>query len=104
MGTLTQNIKDILHETDQILPAGSSETVVQNSNATSTSGIGVQPQSAGSKKYNTKPGGIENSPIPSTMQEGGTTVTRTSTYREAAAGDCQSRERHYYRARYRQAA
>jgi general secretion pathway protein D len=83
--TLTQNIKDILHETDMILPAGSSETVVQNSNATSTSGTGVQPPSTGSKKYTAKPTGIENSPIPATMQEGGTTVTRTNTFREAAA-------------------
>ncbi len=40
--TLVQNIKDILHETDKILPAGSSETVVQQSRAASTTGTGVQ--------------------------------------------------------------
>lgn len=35
-GTLTQNIKDILRETDKVLPAGSSETVVQQNTTTST--------------------------------------------------------------------
>lgn len=80
--TLVQNIKDILHETDKILPAGSSETVVQQSSDISTSGTGAQP--AGGKKTSAK-GGIENSPNPANLQEGATTVTRTSTFREAAS-------------------
>jgi MSHA biogenesis protein MshL len=80
--TLVQNIKDILHETDKILPAGSSETVVQQSSNVSTTGTGVQ--TAGSKKRSKAPG-IENSPNPANLQEGGTTVTRTSTFREAAS-------------------
>jgi len=79
--TLVQNIKDILHETDKILPAGSSETVVQQSSAISTSGTGVQQTS--SKKSKTV--GIESSPNPANLQEGATTVTRTSTFREAAS-------------------
>lgn len=84
--TLTQNIKDILHETDMILPAGSSETVVQKSNEISTSGTGIQPPPTSVKKKSTaKLPGIENSPTPATLEEGGTTVTRTSTFREAAA-------------------
>lgn len=84
--TLTQNIKDILHETDQILPAGSSETIVQQSNETSTSGTGAQQPSASTKKKSAaKPTGIAGSPIPATLQEGGTTVTRTNTFREAAS-------------------
>ncbi|MGB8077308.1 MAG: secretin N-terminal domain-containing protein, partial [Gallionella sp.] len=81
--TLVQNIKDILHETDKILPAGSSETVVQQSKATSTTGTGAQ-ASAGGKK-SSKPPGIESSPNPASLEEGGTTVTRTSTFREAAS-------------------
>lgn len=80
--TLTQNIKDILHETDKILPTGSSETIVQQSSATSTTGTGVQ--SAGTKKQPVK-GGIENSPNPAVIQEGGTTVTHHNTFREAAS-------------------
>jgi general secretion pathway protein D len=84
--TLIQNIKDILHETDQILPAGSSETVVQQNNATSTSGTGVQPAlTTGKKKSSARQPGIESSPIPATLQGDGTTVTRTSTFREAAS-------------------
>lgn len=81
--TLVQNIKDILHETDKILPAGSSETVVQQSRATTTTGTGVQ--TVPGSKRSSKPPGIESSPNPASLEEGGTTVTRTSTFREAAA-------------------
>jgi len=80
--TLTQNIKDILHETDKILPTGSSETIVQQSSAASTTGTGVQP--VGTKKQPVK-GGIENSPSPAAIHEGGTTVTHHNTFREAAS-------------------
>ena len=84
--TLIQNIKDILHETDMILPAGSSETVVQKSNETNTSGTGVIQAPANTrKKSSAKSPGIDSSPIPASLQEDGTTVTRTSTFREAAA-------------------
>jgi general secretion pathway protein D len=80
--TLTQNIKDILRETDKVLPAGSSETTVQQSSAVSTTGTGAQ--AAGTKKQTVK-GGIENSPNPVMLQEGGTTVTHHNTFREAAS-------------------
>lgn len=76
--TLIQNIKDILHETDKILPAGSSETVVQQSGAISA---GAPPPARG-KKPAARPPGIELSPA---LPDGGTTITRTSTFREAAA-------------------
>jgi general secretion pathway protein D len=81
--TLTQNIKDILHETDKILPAGSSETSVQQVKNASSTGTGVQPGS-GSKKSAPR-GGIENSPNPVNVEEGGMTITRRSTFREAAS-------------------
>ena len=81
-GTLIQNIKDILHETDKILPDGSSETSVQQIREASSTGTGVQP--AGGKKSAPKDG-IENSPNPVSVEEGGMTVTRRSTFREAAA-------------------
>jgi general secretion pathway protein D len=81
--TLTQNIKDILHETDKILPAGSSETSVEQVRAASSTGTGVQPAS-GNKKSAPK-GGIENSPNPVNVEEGGMTITRRSTFREAAS-------------------
>lgn len=81
--TLTQNIKDILHETDKILPAGSSETSVQQVRNASSTGTGAQP--AGSNKKSAPKGGIENSPNPVNVEEGGITVTRRSTFREAAS-------------------
>lgn len=81
--TLIQNIKDILHETDKILPEGSSETSVQQIREASSSGTGVQPAS-GNKKSAPK-GGIENSPNPVSVEEGGMTVTRRNTFREAAS-------------------
>jgi general secretion pathway protein D len=84
--TLIQNIKDILHETDMILPAGSSETVVQKSNETRSSGAVIPLPAANSKKKTvTKTPAGTGSPEPSATQEEGTTVTRTSTFREAAA-------------------
>lgn len=80
--TLTQNIKDILHETDKILPSGSSETVIQQVSTASSTGTGVQPAS---NKKTTAKAGVGNSPNPVSVQEGGTTVTRTNTFREAAS-------------------
>jgi general secretion pathway protein D len=79
--TLTQNIKDILRETDKLLPEGSSETVVQQANAASSTGTGAQ--TAG-KKSTAKPG-IENSPNPVSVEEENVTVTRRSNFREAAS-------------------
>ena len=81
--TLVQNIKDILHETDKILPEGSSETSVQQVKSASSTGTGVQPAS-GNKKSAPK-GGIENSPNPVNVEEGGMTITKRSTFREAAS-------------------
>lgn len=81
--TLIQNIKDILHETDKVLPEGSSETSVQQVRAASSTGTGVQPAS-GTRKSPQK-GGIEVSPNPVSIEEGGMTVTKTSTFREAAS-------------------
>ena len=78
--TLIQNIKDILHETDKILPEGSSETSVQQIRAASSTGTGIQ---TGSKKP--VAGGIENSPNPVSVEEGGVTVPRRNTFREAAS-------------------
>ena len=80
--TLTQNIKDILHETDKILPAGSSETSVQQVREASSTGTGAQTASGGKKSA--PKGGIDNSP-PVNVEEGGMTITKRSTFREAAS-------------------
>jgi general secretion pathway protein D len=81
--TLIQNIKDILRETDKILPAGSSETSVQQIREASSTGTGIQP--AGGSKKSASKNGIEDSPNPVSVEEGGMTVTRRSTFREAAS-------------------
>jgi MSHA biogenesis protein MshL len=80
--TLTKNIADILRETDEILPDGSSETTVQKSMSATTTGTGAQ-TTAGKKQ--TAKAGFENSPNPAAMEEGGVTVTRRSTFREKAS-------------------
>jgi general secretion pathway protein D len=78
--TLVQNIKDLLRETDKVLPEGSSETLVEQRSATQTSGTGT-PYPAGAKA----PPSLATSPNPAQLQETGTTVTRKVTYREAAS-------------------
>lgn len=82
--TLIQNIKDILHETDKIFPSGSSETVVEQNSSTSTSGMNGQPATS-KKRATARPRNTETSPTPTLIEEGGTTVMRTSTFREAAS-------------------
>jgi MSHA biogenesis protein MshL len=80
--TLIQNIKDILHETDKILPEGSSETSVQQVSASSSTGTRFQPAN---NKKSTVRGGVEYSPNPVNIEEEGLTVTKRSTFREAAS-------------------
>jgi general secretion pathway protein D len=80
--TLVQNIKDILRETDKILPAGSSETSIEQVRAASSTGTGMQSTTT---KKTTSRDGIENSPNPVSIEEGGSTITRRSTFREAAS-------------------
>jgi general secretion pathway protein D len=80
--TLTQNIKDILRETDKIFPEGSSEvTIQQNLNK---SGIAATKNSSRKKTdKNASENLVGTTPIDS--EEEGTTVTRRSTFREAAS-------------------
>lgn len=81
--TLTQNIKDILRETDKIFPEGSSETLTQQSSSSNKTGV-VAPKAkkkANSKNANDNQDSIE----PIIAEEEGTTVTRKSTFREAAS-------------------
>ena len=81
---LESNIKDILRETDKILPDGSSETSVQRTSNATTTGTGVQPSNNGKKQVVAK-GGIENSPNAAAIEDEGTTITQRNTYREAAS-------------------
>jgi MSHA type pilus biogenesis protein MshL len=80
--TLEKNIKDILRETDKILPAGSNETVVERQDELATTGTGAPLPSGG---RNMAPANLATSPNPATLQQSGMTVTRRSTFREAAS-------------------
>jgi general secretion pathway protein D len=83
--TLEKNIKDILRETDKILPEGSSETVTEHLDQQSTTGTGAQAPQQGSGRSNSSNGNIANSPNPATVQQQGATVVRRTTFREAAS-------------------
>lgn len=80
--TLEKNIKDILRETDKVLPEGSSETIVERQDEQATTGTGAQPASGG---RGGAPTTLVTSPNPATLQQTGTTVTRRVTFREAAS-------------------
>lgn len=79
--TLEANIKDILRETDKILPAGSSETVIERVDEQTTTGTGAPPPPT---RSTTTPN-LATSPNPAALQQTGVTVTRRSTFREAAS-------------------
>lgn len=82
--TLEKNVKDILRETDKVFPEGSSETVVERQDEQATSGTGV-PFPAAAGRGTTPPVNLAASPNPATIQQSGLTVTRKSTFREAAS-------------------
>ena len=81
---LDKNLKDILRETDKVLPEGSSETTVEKTETTSTTGFGALAQAVGAaaNNKNTKNSGGPTSA--ETDNTNATTVKRT-TYREAAS-------------------
>ncbi|MDO9602487.1 MAG: secretin N-terminal domain-containing protein, partial [Rhodocyclaceae bacterium] len=82
--SLEKNLKDILRETDKILPEGSSETVVERQDEQATTGTGAtQPGTAG-RSVNAAQN-LAASPNPAAFQQSGTTVTRRTTFREAAS-------------------
>lgn len=76
--TLTENIKDLLRETDKKLPEGSSETVTEQSNQQQiTPQSGTTATDAGGKKS-------ALATLPAQIQSQNTSRARRATYREAA--------------------
>ncbi len=76
--TLTENIKDLLRETDKKLPEGSSETVTEQSNQQQiTPQSGTTATDAGGKKS-------ALATLPAQIQSQNTSRARRVTYREAA--------------------
>jgi general secretion pathway protein D len=82
--TLEKNIKDILRETDKILPEGSSETTIERADQQATTGTGALP-APGARAQGAGAQGIAGSPNPATLQQTGTTVVKRTTFREAAS-------------------
>jgi general secretion pathway protein D len=89
--TLIANLKDLLRETDKVLPEGTSETVTEQSGLQSTTGVGSATVAAGKTaprpaQRSTNPAAIlAASPNAAALSASGTTVVKRSTFREAAA-------------------
>jgi len=90
--TLEKNIKDILRETDKVLPEGSSETSVEQKTEQQSAGglAGVAAMLAGKGGAPAKPASTAPPPGGATatagsLQQEGTTVVRRNTFREAAS-------------------
>jgi len=83
--TLVQNIKDILRETDKILPEGSSETTTEQAGIQTTTGTGAPVPATGSRSRSTATPSIATSPNPAALTSAGTTTVRRTTFREAAS-------------------
>jgi general secretion pathway protein D len=84
--SLEKNIKDILRETDKILPEGSSETVIEKSTAQTATGAAALPQNAGQRAAQAIASALQANPNPnSASQATGTSIERRSTFREAAS-------------------
>lgn len=84
--SLEKNIKDILRETDKILPEGSSETVVEQTSAQTATGAAALPQGSGARAAQAVANALQANPAPgSSSQAVGNAIVRRSTFREAAS-------------------
>lgn len=84
--SLEKNLKDLLHETDKVFPEGSTETVVERSEAQSTTGTGAPVPAPGTtSRSNQSTQTLAGSPNPASLQNSGATVVKRMTFREAAS-------------------
>ena len=84
--SLEQNIKDILRETDKILPEGSSETVIEQANTQTSTGAAALSQGSGPRAAQAIANALQSNPAPgSSSQAIGNSVVRRNTFREAAS-------------------
>ena len=82
--SLESNLKDILRESDKILPEGSSETVIERSDQQATTGTGAQSGTSASRS-SAQTTSLAGSPNAASLQQQGTTVVKRTTFREAAS-------------------
>ncbi|MGE5468943.1 MAG: pilus (MSHA type) biogenesis protein MshL [Ignavibacteria bacterium] len=84
--TLERNLKDLLRETDKILPEGTNETVFEHQDQ-QTGTVAPTPSPSQSHARNSaaarRP--APAAAMPTTAQQSGTTVVRRTTFREAAS-------------------
>jgi len=84
--SLEKNLKDLLHETDKVFPEGSTETVVEQNSAQSTTGTGApNPVGTNISRSNLAQQTLASSPNAATLQNSGATVVKRMTFREAAS-------------------
>ncbi len=84
--TIIKNVREILHETDKILPEGSSETVIEQSSTQSMTGTGAAPVPArAARGAHAATPSLASSQNPAAMENVGATIVRRSTFREAAS-------------------
>ena len=83
--SLEKNLKDLLYETDKVFPEGSTETVVEQSSAQSTTGTGAPNPATTARSNQNQQQTLAGSPNPATLQNSGATVVKRMTFREAAS-------------------
>ena len=84
--SLEKNIKDILRETDKLLPEGSSEMFVEQTNSQNASGTAALPQATGQRSTQALANALQAYTTPtSNSQATGNTVVHRNTFREAAS-------------------
>jgi hypothetical protein len=69
LGVAGKNIKDILRETDKIFPEGSSETVVEQSNAQTSTGAAALPQGTGAACGSGVANALQGNPTPGSSSQ-----------------------------------
>jgi general secretion pathway protein D len=91
--SVEKNIRDLLHETDKILPQGSSDTLIESTETSSSTGSAPTPtaSTAGNRNRTTQQASLRNSArssnaiAPAATQNSSTTLVHKSTFREAAS-------------------
>lgn len=85
--TTIANLRDLLHETDKLLPAGSSETISEHTGQQTASlqpgaatAVLPNPSNSNNRNKNNK-----SEPIPASLTQQGTSIVRHTTFREAAS-------------------
>lgn len=84
--SLEKNIKDLLRETDKILPDGSSETVVEQNTSQSATGVIALPLAPGRRSTHAAQSTLQGAQNGnSSSQAAGNSIVRHNTFREAAS-------------------